>query len=99
MPTLTDGEAAAHLLGAAKAWAETLRLAVRAVDGLASGPHDEPVGEGLALAAEHVRIAAVLLEATADATEPHRGETVRQLDEQALARRVRAARLHSTGAR
>ena len=93
MTTLTDDESATHLLGAAKAWAETLRPAVRAIDGLSDRPHSRPVREALVLAAEHVRIAAVLLEATADATEPHRSEEAHQMDEQALARRIRDTRL------
>jgi hypothetical protein len=93
MTTITDDEAAAMLQGAAKAWAETLRPAVRAIDGLSDRPHSRPVREALVLAAEHVRIAAMLLEATAEAAEPHRSEQAHQLDEDALRRRIRDAAL------
>jgi hypothetical protein len=93
MTTLTDEESAARLLGATKAWAEALRPAVRAIDGLSDRPHSRPVREALVLAAEHVRIAAVLLEATADAASPHRTEQAHQMDDQALARHIRDARL------
>ena len=93
MTTLTDDESAAQLLGAAKAWAEQLRLAVREVYALADQPHSRPVSEALSLAAAHVRIAAVLLEPTAEVAEPHRDEQARALDSDALTRRILAARL------
>lgn len=93
MTTLTDTEAAARLMGASTVLVETLRPLVRAVDGLSEQPHSRPVREALTLAAEHVRIAAVLLEATAEATEPRRSELTRQLHEDALSRRVRDHRL------
>lgn len=49
--------------------------------------------EALSLAVAHVRIAAVLLEATAEVAEPHRSEQAHALDEDALTRRILAARL------
>lgn len=93
MTTLTDAESAARLLGAAGALAETLRPVVRSTDKLSGQPHSRAVREALELASEHVRIAAVLLEATAEVAEPHRSEQLRQLDEDALSRRVRDDRL------
>jgi hypothetical protein len=93
MTALTDDETAAQLLGAAKAWAEQLRLAMREVYTLSDQPHSRPVREALSLAAAHVRTAAVLLEATAEVAEPHRSEQARALDEEALTRRIVAARL------
>lgn len=93
MTTLTADESAAQLLGAAKAWAEQLRLAMREVYTLSDQPHCRPVREALSLAAAHVRIAAVLLEATAEVAQPHRSEQAHALDEDALTRRILAARL------
>ena len=91
MTTLTDTESAVRLLGAASALSETLRPVVRSIDKLSGQPR--PAREALDLAAEHVRIAAVLLEATAEVAEPHRSEQLRQMDEDALCRRVRDNRL------
>jgi hypothetical protein len=89
MTTFSDDERLAQLSGAANAWADALRPMVRALDGLADSPQVRPVREALIVAAEHVRIAANLLEAVADATEPHRNEQNRALDETALGNLVR----------
>lgn len=90
---LTDDEAAAKLQGAASVWASTLRPAVKAIDSLSDRPHSRPIRDALILAAEHVRIAAVLLEATTEAAEPHRSKQAHQVDEDALLRRVRSSAL------
>jgi hypothetical protein len=86
--TLTTDEASAQLRGAVTALDALLRPAVRNIDALADRPHSKVVREALITAAEHVRIACVLLEATADAAEPHRDDTARELDERALAQRL-----------
>jgi hypothetical protein len=90
---ISDDEAAAQLCGAIHAWIAALRPAVRAIDGLADRPHSRTIRDALALAAHHIHIAATLLEATADAAEPHRSPESHQLDEEALRRRLRAAAL------
>ncbi len=91
MTIATDDEAAALLQGAVQAWVVALRPAVGAIDGLSDRPHSRPVREALVLAAEHVRVAATLLEAIANAAEPPRSDESRQLDEDALRRRVAAS--------
>ncbi len=93
MTISTDDEAAAQLQGAVRAWVAALRPAVRAIDGLADRPHSRTVRDALALAAQHIHVASTLLEATADAAEPHRSDESHQLDEDALRRRLRAAAL------
>jgi hypothetical protein len=89
MTTLTHDEASAQLRGAVTALDALLRPAVKSIDSLADRPHSKIVREALVTAAEHVRIACVLLEATADTAEPHRDEYAHELDERALAQRTR----------
>jgi hypothetical protein len=85
MTTLSTDEALAQLRGAVIALAAMLRAAWKSTDGLADRPHSKAVREALVTAAEHVRIACVLLEATPAAAEPHRNEQAHELDELALA--------------
>lgn len=89
MTTLSADEASAQLRGAVTALDALLRPACKSIDGLADRPHPKAVREALVTAAEHVRIACVLLEATADAAEPHRDPYAHELDEQALTQRTR----------
>lgn len=89
MTTLSRDEASAQLRGAVIALDALLRPAVTSIDALADPAHSKVVREALITAAEHMRIACVLLEATADAAEPHRDEHAHDLDELALAQRTR----------
>jgi hypothetical protein len=89
MTTLSTDEASAQLRGAVTALNALLRPAWKSIDGLADRPHSKAVREALVTAAEHLRIACVLLEGTADAAEPHRDPCAHELDEQALIRRTR----------
>jgi hypothetical protein len=93
MTTLTTTERAARLNGATTAWLNALRPAVRALSGLGHHTDPRPIRHGLDLAAEHVRIACVLLEAVAAASEPHIGSVTRELDEHCLTQRIRSAAL------
>lgn len=93
MTDLTVSEEAAKLHGAVTAWAQALRPAVRSIDQLSDRPHSKPIRDALELAAEHVRVACVLLEAITSTTEPHTSQRTHELGEQALAQRVRMAAL------
>ena len=65
---------------------------MRAIDALSEHGHSRPTRDALELAAEHVRIACVLLEAVATASEAHTDDaTTRELDEHCLTQRVRSA--------
>jgi hypothetical protein len=72
MTAFVSDQAAAQLRGDVRAWIEVLAAALRALDELSSRPRPHPVPQALTLAAEHVRIATVLLEATVAASHPRR---------------------------